>query len=156
PMPEDVADRLQLPPMVAQNEDPKRTAYTVSVDARAGVTTGISAADRARTLQVLADPKVRPDELTRPGHIFPLRARPGGVIERAGHTEAAVDLCRLAGLAPVGAIVELVHDDGSMMRLPDAQRLAEREGLAVITIEELARWRRRHDRVRLAAQTTLP
>ncbi len=156
PMPEEVADRLQLPPMVATNEDPKQTAYTVSVDARAGVTTGISAADRSRTLQVLADPKVRPDELTRPGHVFPLRARPGGVIQRAGHTEAAVDLCRIAGLAPVGAIVELVHDDGSMMRLPDAERLAESEGLVVITIADLARWRRRNDRVRRAAQTMLP
>ena len=156
PMPDEIADRLQLPPMVTDNEDPKGTAYTVSVDARDGVTTGISAADRGRTLRVLADPKATPDLLTRPGHIFPLRARPGGVIERQGHTEAAVDLCRLAGLSPVGAIVELVHDDGSMMRLPDAERLAADEGLVVITIADLVRWRRQHDRVRLAAQTQLP
>ncbi|TWP34828.1 bifunctional 3,4-dihydroxy-2-butanone-4-phosphate synthase/GTP cyclohydrolase II [Leekyejoonella antrihumi] len=156
PMPDEVADRLQLPPMVTDNEDPKGTAYTVSVDARDGVSTGISAADRGRTLQALADPKATPDMLTRPGHIFPLRARAGGVIARQGHTEAAVDLCRLAGLSPVGAIVELVHDDGSMMRLPDAQRLAEEHGLVVITIADLVRWRRQHDRVRLGAQTQLP
>ena len=112
PMPDDVADRLLLPPMVSRNEDPKGTAYTISVDAKDGVHTGISAADRALTLRLLADPTTPPAALTRPGHVFPLRARPGGVLERDGHTEASVDLCRLAGLSPVAMIVELVHDDG--------------------------------------------
>jgi len=118
PMPDEVADRLELPPMVTRNEDPRGTAYTISVDAREGVTTGISAADRARTVNLLADPATEASELVRPGHVFPLRAREGGVLVRAGHTEAAVDLCRLAGLSPVGVIAELVHDDGAMMRLP--------------------------------------
>ena len=122
PMPGAVADRLALPPMVADNEDPRGTAYTVSVDARAGISTGISAADRAHTLRLLADPATDAADLARPGHVFPLRARDGGVLQRAGHTEAAVDLCRLAGLAPVGVIAELVHDDGSMMRLPAVLR----------------------------------
>lgn len=156
PMPDVVADRLALPPMVSRNEDPKGTAYTVSVDAKDGVYTGISAADRALTLRLLADPESSPATFTRPGHVFPLRARPGGVLERDGHTEASVDLCRLAGLAPVAMIVELVHDDGRMMRLPDAVELADREGLSVITIEQLIAWRRLHDRVRPVATATLP
>lgn len=156
PMPDDVADRLLLPPMVSRNEDPKGTAYTISVDAKDGVHTGISAADRALTLRLLADPVTPPSALTRPGHVFPLRARPGGVLERDGHTEASVDLCRLAGLAPVAMIVELVHDDGAMMRLPGAVELARTEGLAVITIEQLIEWRRRNDRVEHVASATLP
>ncbi|WP_265446840.1 3,4-dihydroxy-2-butanone-4-phosphate synthase [Flexivirga meconopsidis] len=156
PMPDAVADRLGLPPMVTANEDPKGTAYTVSVDARVGVSTGISAEERARTIAVLADPASTAEALTRPGHVFPLRARPGGVLERTGHTEATVDLCRLAGRPPVGAIVELVHDDGSMMRLADAERLAERDSLVVVTIADLVAWRRRHDRVVRRATTTLP
>lgn len=156
PMPDDVADRLLLPPMVSRNEDPKGTAYTISVDAKDGVHTGISAADRALTLRLLADPTTPPAALTRPGHVFPLRARPGGVLERDGHTEASVDLCRLAGLSPVAMIVELVHDDGAMMRLPGAVELAEAEGLAVITIEQLIEWRRRHDRVEHIASANLP
>ena len=156
PMPDTVADRLRLPPMVSRNEDPKGTAYTVSVDARDGVHTGISAADRALTLRLLADPTTTAEALTRPGHVFPLRARPGGVLERDGHTEASVDLCRLAGLAPIAMIVELVHDDGAMMRLPGAIELADRAGLAVITIEQLITWRRRHDRVEHVASATLP
>ncbi|RNI18160.1 GTP cyclohydrolase II [Flexivirga caeni] len=150
-----IADRLDLPPMVRDNQDPKGTAYTVSVDAT-GLTTGISAAERAKTLAALADPASEVVDFTRPGHVFPLRARDGGVLERAGHTEAAVDLARLAGCAPVGAIVELVHDDGSMMRLRDAELLAARERLAVITIEDLVVWRRRHDRVVCQARTKLP
>lgn len=156
PMPDDVADRLALPPMVSRNEDPKGTAYTVSVDAKDGVHTGISAADRALTLRLLADPESSPQSFTRPGHVFPLRAKPGGVLERDGHTEASVDLCRLAGLAPVAMIVELVHDDGRMMRLPDAVELADRDGLSVITIEQLIAWRRLHDRVEPVARATLP
>lgn len=156
PVTGEVADALALPPMVTDNQDPKGTAYTVSVDARDGVSTGISAADRARTLRLLADPGTTPDQLTRPGHVFPLRARDGGVLERPGHTEAAVDLARLAGMRPVGAIVELVHDDGSMMRLAAARELADREGLLLISIADLIAWRRRHDRVRRVASTRLP
>jgi 3,4-dihydroxy 2-butanone 4-phosphate synthase/GTP cyclohydrolase II len=155
PMLADVADRLVLPPMVRDNQDPKGTAYTVSVDA-VGLATGISAAERAKTLAALADPSTTPDSFTRPGHIFPLRARPGGVLERTGHTEAAVDLARLAGCEPVGAIVELVHDDGSMLRLAEAEELAAREGLLVITIEDLVAWRRLRDRVVCRARTRLP
>ena len=138
PMSAERADALELPLMVAQNADPLRTAYTVSVDAAAGVTTGISAADRARTLTVLADPAAAPADLIRPGHVLPLRAKPGGVLERRGHTEAAVDLTRLAGLPAVGMIVELVHDDGTMRRGPALREFADEHGLAMISIEELA------------------
>ena len=137
PMPADWADRLDLPPMVAQNEDSRGTAYTVSVDAADRVSTGISAGDRAHTLNVLADPASTPTSVIRPGHILPLRAVDGGVRERAGHTEAAVELMRLAGLQPVGAIGEVVAEDGSMMRLPGLIELGEHEGIPVITIEQL-------------------
>ncbi|GAA1120349.1 3,4-dihydroxy-2-butanone-4-phosphate synthase [Citricoccus alkalitolerans] len=137
PMPADVAERLYLPPMTARNEDPKGTAYTVSCDAIAGTTTGISAADRAITLKVLADPSATADLVSRPGHVFPLVAAAGGVAERRGHTEAAVELSRLAGRAPVGAIAELVNDDGSMMRLPDLRRFADRHRLPLVSIEDL-------------------
>ncbi|MGA8047843.1 MAG: 3,4-dihydroxy-2-butanone-4-phosphate synthase [Dermatophilaceae bacterium] len=156
PMPAEVADRLALPLMVTENTDPLRTAYTVSVDAADGVSTGISAADRAYTLRLLADPSAAPADFVRPGHILPLRARPGGVLTRRGHTEAAVDLCRLAGLAPVGVIAELVHDDGGMMRRPEAERLAVELGAPILTIDQLATWRRRHDRVIRSATTRLP
>lgn len=137
PMPASVADRMDLPPMTARNEDPKGTAYTVSCDAIAGTTTGISAADRAITLKVLADPSSTADLISRPGHVFPLVAASGGVAERRGHTEAAVDLSRLAGRAPVGAIAELVHDDGTMMRLPALRDFADRHGMPLVTIEDL-------------------
>ena len=136
-------DRLKLPPMTYVNEDRKRTAYAVSVDARDGVATGISAADRARTIRVLVDSATEPFELTRPGHVFPLRAVEGGVLARAGHTEAAVDLARLAGLPPAGAIAEVVNDDGSMARLPDLRRFADRHGLALVSIADLIAYRRR-------------
>lgn len=137
PMPADWADRLDLPPMVANNEDSRNTAYTVSVDAADRESTGISASDRAHTLNVLADPHSTPASVIRPGHILPLRAVDGGVRERAGHTEAAVELMKLAGLQPVGAIGEVVDDDGSMMRLPGLLDLGAREGVPVITIEQL-------------------
>lgn len=137
PMPADWADRLDLPPMVEVNQDARGTAYTVSVDAASGVTTGISAADRAHTLNVLADPESVPTSLIRPGHVLPLRAVDGGVRERAGHTEAAVDFMRLAGLEPVGAIAEVVAEDGSMMRLPGLIELGKRDGIPVVTIEQL-------------------
>jgi len=137
PMPAEWADRLDLPPMVAVNEDSRGTAYTVSVDAADRVSTGISAADRAHTLNVLADPASTPTSVIRPGHILPLRAVDGGVRERAGHTEAGVELMRLAGLQPVAAIGEVVAEDGSMMRLPGLLEMGEREGIPVITIEQL-------------------
>lgn len=156
PMPEDLADRLGLPPMVANNQDPRGTAYTVTVDAAKGVTTGISAADRAHTIRLLAQEGSTASDFTRPGHVIPLRARHGGVLVRGGHTEAAVDLCRLAGLAPVGAIGELVHDDGSMMRLPAVLELGAQHGLPVVTIEALIAWRKRHDRIERLAETRLP
>ncbi|MGP9536726.1 3,4-dihydroxy-2-butanone-4-phosphate synthase [Brachybacterium sp. AOP43-C2-M15] len=141
PMSTERADDLRLPLMVAESADPLRTAYTVSVDAASGVTTGISAADRARTLRVLAAERTGPEDLIRPGHVLPLRARPGGVLERRGHTEAAVDLTRLAGLPAVGMIVELVHDDGTMRRGPALRDFADEHGLAMISIEQLVRHR---------------
>lgn len=156
PLPADVADRLGLPLMVADSADPLRTAYTVSVDAARGVSTGISAADRATTLRVLGDPDAGPHDLIRPGHVLPLRARAGGVFERRGHTEATVDLCRLAGLPPVGAIGELVDEAGELLRTPDVLLLGAKEGLPVITIAELVAWRERHDRVEAGAVTSLP
>jgi 3,4-dihydroxy 2-butanone 4-phosphate synthase/GTP cyclohydrolase II len=137
PMPADWADRLDLPPMVAVNEDSRGTAYTVSVDAADRVSTGISASDRSHTLNVLADPASTPASVIRPGHILPLRAVDGGVRERAGHTEAAVELMKLAGLQPVGAIGEVVAEDGSMMRLPGLLELGASENVPVITIEQL-------------------
>jgi 3,4-dihydroxy 2-butanone 4-phosphate synthase/GTP cyclohydrolase II len=156
PLPDEVADRLDLPLMVARNRDPLRTAYTVSVDAASGVTTGISAADRLHTAQVLADPQAGPADLIRPGHILPLRARHGGVLTRPGHTEAAVDLTRLAGLAPVGVIGELVHDDGRMMRFEAVVALGREHGLPVITIAQLIDHRQRYDRVERLATTRIP
>jgi len=156
PMSEARANRLGLPPMVADNRDPHGTAYTVTVDAAAGVTTGISAADRAHTIRLLAREASTASDFNRPGHVVPLRAREGGVLVRGGHTEAAVDLCRLAWLAPVGAIGELVHDDGSMMRLPEVLALGVDNHLPVITIEALIAWRQLNDRVERLAETTLP
>ncbi|YCN57646.1 GTP cyclohydrolase II [Rhodococcus erythropolis] len=141
PMSGSRADALKLPPMVAHNQDPKKTAYTVTVDSAQGITTGISAADRAHTLRVLADPSSVATDITRPGHVLPLVARPGGVLERPGHTEAAVDLCALAGISAVGVIAELVADDGSMMRFPDIAELGVRMQVPVLTIEELIRYR---------------
>jgi 3,4-dihydroxy 2-butanone 4-phosphate synthase/GTP cyclohydrolase II len=143
-------------PAAHGRRDPLRTAYTVSVDAAAGVSTGISAADRATTIRLLADPATTVTDLVRPGHVLPLRARPGGVLERPGHTEAAVDLCRLAGLAPVAAIGELVNDDGTMMRLPEVLATGETHDLPVVTIAQLVAWRQRHDRVERLAETTIP
>ena len=145
PMEGATLDRLVLPPMTAVNEDRKQTAYTVTVDARDGITTGISAADRARTIGLLAAEDTQAADLTRPGHVFPLRAVPGGVLNRPGHTEAAVDLARLAGLPPAGAICELVNDDGTMMRLPQLVAFADRHRLAIVSIADLIDFRRRND-----------
>ena len=144
PMTAEIADRLELPLMVADNEDPHGTAYTISVDATDRISTGISAADRAHTLRTLANPQTTPAGLIRPGHVLPLRAKDGGVRERPGHTEAAVDLMRLAGLEPVGAICEIVDDDGEMTRLPGLIELGAREGLPVITIAALLEWITEH------------
>ena len=137
PMTGEWADRLELPVMVEKSQDPRGTAYTISVDAAEGVSTGISASDRARTLRVLADPSSKPSDLIRPGHVLPLRAVKGGLMERAGHTEATVALMELAGLIPVGMIGEVVGDDGELLRLPELLELGEREGVPVITIGEL-------------------
>ena len=141
-LPGDRLEELELPQMVTRNADPKGTAFTVSVDAAVGVSTGISAADRALTLRLLAGADTGPGDLTRPGHIFPLRARPGGVLERRGHTEAGVDLMALAGQPRAGALVELVHDDGTMMRAPALRTFADRHDLAMISIEQIAAHRR--------------
>ena len=150
-------DRLNLPPMTAINEDRKGTAYAVSVDAKEGVDTGISAADRAHTVRVLADPVTQATDLTRPGHVFPLRAVEGGVLARDGHTEAAVDLARLAGLAPAGAIAEIVNDDGTMARLPQLVVFARTHGLSIISIEDLIAYRQSSEpTVRREAETQLP
>ncbi|MBO9050462.1 3,4-dihydroxy-2-butanone-4-phosphate synthase [Curtobacterium flaccumfaciens] len=154
PVSTEIADALDLPPMVAHNEDVRGTAYTVTVDAAVGVTTGISAHDRAHTLRVLADPTSVRDDLHRPGHVVPLRARPGGVRERAGHTEAAIELVTAAGLRPAAAICEIVDEDGSMMRLPALVALGAREGVPVITIAALAEWLDAADRA--AAATAAP
>lgn len=135
------ADALDLPPMVQSNTDRHQTAFTVSVDVRVGTTTGVSAADRARTIRTLASPLTKPDDLMRPGHLFPLRARAGGVLKRAGHTEAAVDLALLAGCAPIGVLCEIVSEDGSMARLPELMRFARQHALPIITIADLIRYR---------------
>ncbi|MFF4814882.1 bifunctional 3,4-dihydroxy-2-butanone-4-phosphate synthase/GTP cyclohydrolase II [Kitasatospora sp. NPDC001309] len=157
PMTGEELDRLKLPPMTQVNEDRKGTAYTVSVDAREGVDTGISAADRARTVRLLASPGTEPGDLTRPGHVFPLRAVDGGVLVRPGHTEATVDLARLAGLPPAGVCVEVVNDDGTMARLPELVAFAREHGLAIISIEDLIAYRRRTElHVDRAATTALP
>jgi 3,4-dihydroxy 2-butanone 4-phosphate synthase/GTP cyclohydrolase II len=140
PMPRDVADRLNLPIMVERSQDTRKTAYTLSVDAAVGITTGISASDRALTLRTLADPTAVPSDLIRPGHVLPLRAVDGGVLARAGHTEAAVDLMRLAGLSPVGVIAEVVAEDGDMMRMPGLLELGERENIPVTTIAAMIDW----------------
>ncbi|OIK28771.1 bifunctional 3,4-dihydroxy-2-butanone-4-phosphate synthase/GTP cyclohydrolase II [Streptomyces malaysiense] len=152
-------DRLRLPQMVEDNTESMKTAFTVSVDASGahGVTTGISAADRATTLRLLASGTAGPADFVRPGHVFPLRARPGGVLERNGHTEAAVDLARLAGLRPAGAIVEIAGEDGRMLRLPELIPFARKHGLTIISIEDLIAHRRGTEpTVRREAATRLP
>ena len=165
PMTEQMANHLELPLMTIANQDSLRTQYTVSVDAASGVTTGISAADRAHTLQVLADPTSTSESLIRPGHVIPLRAHQGGVLARQGHTEATVDLLKLAGLTPVGVIAEMVSADGSMTRLPELKEIGAREGLPVITIEQIVAYRRAqaefpeetvNDRIRFEAEAKLP
>jgi 3,4-dihydroxy 2-butanone 4-phosphate synthase/GTP cyclohydrolase II len=150
-------DRLALPQMVSVNKENMRTAYTVSIDASTGISTGISAADRARALRLLASDDSTATDFVRPGHVFPLRARPGGVLARPGHTEASIDLMRLAGRAPVGALAEVVNDDGTMQRGPQLREFADEHGLALISIADLVSYRRRTERlVERVAETRLP
>ncbi len=147
PMTSERLEELDIPQMVARNEARLGTAFTISVDARAGITTGISAADRAHTIRLLADPATRREDLVKPGHVFPLRAREGGVLVRAGQTEAAVDLCRLAGLSPAGVICEITKPDGSMARLPELTRFAKRHALRMITVKGLIAYRMARERL---------
>ena len=150
-------DRLNVPQMTSQNQEHHGTAFTISVDARHGITTGISAADRARTIRLLASPASGPDDLVRPGHVFPLRYTEGGVLRRRGHTEAAVDLAVLAGLPPAGVVCEVIGDDGTMLRLPALREFADSHGLALISIEQLIEHRRRTERlVTRVAETVIP
>jgi 3,4-dihydroxy 2-butanone 4-phosphate synthase/GTP cyclohydrolase II len=157
PLTEEDCDRLELPPMYHTNQDRRGTAYTVTVDAREGVTTGISAADRSQTIRLLADPATGPADLARPGHVVPLRAKAGGVLRRPGHTEATIDLTRLAGLRPAGVLCELVNDDGTMMRMPDLTRFCAEHGLTLVTIADLVAHRRRTERqIERGAEARLP
>jgi len=144
---EDRCDELGLRQMTERNETPYGTAFTISVEAREGVTTGISAPDRSRTIQVAVDPDARPEDLVQPGHIFPLRARDGGVLARAGQTEAAVDLARLAGLIPAGVVCEIMNEDGTMARVPDLIPYCRRHGLKLVTVADLIEYRRRHEQL---------
>jgi 3,4-dihydroxy 2-butanone 4-phosphate synthase/GTP cyclohydrolase II len=153
----DQCEHLGLDLMAAKNESPFETAFTVSIEAREGVTTGISAHDRARTIQVAIDPRSRPRDLVQPGHIFPLKAKPGGVLERTGQTEAAVDLARLAGLTPAGVICEIMNDDGTMARVPDLEVYCEKHDLKLVTVADLIEYRRRNDKlVERVVETGLP
>ncbi|MGH9861936.1 MAG: 3,4-dihydroxy-2-butanone-4-phosphate synthase, partial [Candidatus Acidiferrales bacterium] len=154
---EERCDHLRLRLMADENTSPYSTAFCESIDARYGVSTGISAADRAATIRTTLDPATRPTDLVRPGHVFPLRARRGGVLVRAGQTEASVDLARLAGLAPAGVICEVMNDDGTMARVPELAAFCERHGLKLITVADLIRYRLRTERtVHRIAESLLP
>ncbi|HID07575.1 MAG TPA: GTP cyclohydrolase II, partial [Armatimonadetes bacterium] len=147
PLTEGVAQRLDLGPMVLKNTDPISTNFTVSVDYRNGTSTGISMSDRAKTIKALSDAKAQPNDFTRPGHIFPLKARKGGVLVRAGHTEAAVDLAELAGLPPVGVLCEIIDENGEMSRLPELRKFAKKHQLKLICIKDLIAYRRKEEKV---------
>jgi 3,4-dihydroxy 2-butanone 4-phosphate synthase/GTP cyclohydrolase II len=150
-------EQLHVPMMVSHNDSHFGTPFSISVEARVGVTTGISAADRARTVQVLIDPKSRPNDLVMPGHTFPLRARDGGVLVRAGQTEATVDLCKLAGVYPAGVLCEIMNEDGTMSRLPQLKRFARRHNLKIISVTQLIQYRMHKEKlVRRVAETVLP
>ena len=154
PMDPGMVERLGIPDMVGRNNARLGTAFTASIEAREGVTTGISAADRARTIRVAVDPGSGPGALVMPGHVFPLRAKPGGVLQRAGHTEAAMDLARLAGLSAAGVICEVMNADGTMARVPDLKRFAARHGLKMVSIAQIVEYCRRHEGpVRRTAET---
>ena len=157
PMTESRADHLELPPMTDRNTAPLGTAFTISVEAREGVTTGISAADRARTIQLLADPQAGPDDFSRPGHIFPLRAKDGGVLVRAGQTEASVDLCRMAGLSSTAVVCEIMSEDGSMARMPELEQFASQHDLHILTVADLISYRLAKERlIERGEDTSLP
>ncbi|HEX2032908.1 MAG TPA: bifunctional 3,4-dihydroxy-2-butanone-4-phosphate synthase/GTP cyclohydrolase II [Chloroflexota bacterium] len=150
-------DELQIPMMVQENTSALGTAFTVSIEARRGITTGISAADRATTIKTVLDPQTRPSDLARPGHVFPLRAKDGGVFLRAGQTEASVDLARLAGLYPAAVICEIMNDDGTMARLPQLEQLAAQYGIKIISVADLIAYRRRHEQiVKKIVETPMP
>jgi 3,4-dihydroxy 2-butanone 4-phosphate synthase/GTP cyclohydrolase II len=150
-------DELQIPMMVGENTSRFGTAFTVSIEARHGVTTGISAADRARTILTAIDPRTKPSDLVRPGHVFPLRARPGGVLMRAGQTEASVDLARLAGLYPAGVICEVMNDDGTMARVPQLMEVSRRHGIKIVTVADIIAYRLRNETfVRKVAEADFP
>ncbi len=157
PITEERALALELPVMVERNEEHMRTAFTISIDARNGITTGISARDRATTVRAAVARDARAADLVRPGHVFPLISHEGGVLKRAGHTEAAVDLARLGGLEPAAVVCEVLNDDGSMARLPDLEKFAEKHGLGIVTIADLIAWRRHREKlVTRLAEATLP
>ncbi len=157
PMTMDRVDKLGVPMMVGRNDSHFGTPFTVTVEARTGVSTGISAADRARTVEVLIDPKTRPEDLVMPGHMFPLRARDGGVLVRAGQTEAVVDLCRLAGLNPAGVCCEMMKADGTMSRLPDLKRFASRHKMKIISVDQLIAYRKQNERlIERSSEAVLP
>jgi 3,4-dihydroxy 2-butanone 4-phosphate synthase / GTP cyclohydrolase II len=157
PMAEEILDRLEIPQMTTHNSSRMGTAFTVSIEAKDGVSTGISAADRAHTCRVAVDDATGPEDLVMPGHVFPLRARPGGVLQRAGQTEAAVDLSRLAGLKPAGVICEIMKEDGTMARVPDLEKFSEEHGVKMVTVAQIIEHRRTYEtHVRCAVETRLP
>src|ERR687893_1622423 len=157
PMAEEMLNRLQVPQMITHNSSRMGTAFTVSIEAKDGISTGISAADRAHTCRIAADEATGPEDLVMPGHVFPLRARPGGVLQRAGQTEAAVDLARLAGLKPAGVICEVMNEDGTMARVPDLEEFSKEHGVKMVTVAQIIEHRRRYERnVEFAVETRLP
>ena len=157
PMAEELLDRLEIPQMTTHNSSRMGTAFTVSIEAKDGVSTGISAADRAHTCRVAVDESTGPEDLVMPGHVFPLRARPGGVLQRAGQTEAAVDLSRLAGLKPAGVICEIMKEDGTMARVPDLEKFAHEHGVKMVTVAQIIEYRRTYETlVKCAVETRLP
>jgi 3,4-dihydroxy 2-butanone 4-phosphate synthase/GTP cyclohydrolase II len=157
PMSGEIVDRLEIPEMVQHNHSRMGTAFTASIEAKNGITTGISTADRAHTCRVAVDEATGPDDLVMPGHIFPLRARPGGVLQRAGQTEAAVDLARMAGFKPAGVICEIMNDDGTMARVPDLEQFSKEHGVKMVTVAQIIEYRLRYERhVKFAVETRLP
>ena len=157
PMAEEMLDRLQVPQMITHNSSRMGTAFTVSIEAKDGISTGISAADRAHTCRVAVDDATDPEDLVMPGHVFPLRARPGGVLQRAGQTEAAVDLSRLAGLKPAGVICEIMKEDGTMARVPDLEKFSVEHGIKMVTVAQIIEHRRTYETlVKCAVETKLP
>ena len=157
PMSREIVDRLEIPEMVQHNASRMGTAFTASIEAKDGISTGISAADRAHTCRVAVDDATGPEDLVMPGHVFPLRARPGGVLQRAGQTEAAVDLARLAGLKPAGVICEIMNDDGTMARVPDLEKFSKEHGVKMVTVAQIIEYRRAYEKhVNFAVETRLP